>query len=421
MMYTADFGLEKESLRIDESGFLSHTKHPFENNPNIDRDFCENQVEIVTDVCESSQKVLENLTILHNTVVQKLLTLETGKEFLWHFSNPPYVKSDDDIPVASYQGRLKSKELYRNYLAQKYGKRKMLYSGIHFNYSFGSRLLEEGFRESGQSCFRDYKDSIYLSLAQNVARYSWLIVYLTAASPVIDGSFIDDNSIGKDIIPPYSSARCSKIGYWNDFIPVLDYNSINSYADSIQRYVDSGKLKSASELYYTVRLKPKGENSLENLRAKGINHIELRMLDLNPLSPVGIKKEDIDFLNLLLIYLSSLPDEEFTEKLQTDAVNNSKAGAVFDDEKTEIEINGKRIPLKTAALRELENITEFFRIYGTESDIETLNYQKAKIFDKNKRYAEIIRQRYSIRYVEKGIKLSRAYAESVKEGVFAVV
>ena len=37
------FGIEKESLRVDERGYLSHTRHPFVNNPNIDRDFCENQ------------------------------------------------------------------------------------------------------------------------------------------------------------------------------------------------------------------------------------------------------------------------------------------------------------------------------------------------------------------------------------------
>ena len=47
-MYSATFGIEKESLRVTENGCLSHTKHPFHGKSNIDRDFCENQVEIIT-------------------------------------------------------------------------------------------------------------------------------------------------------------------------------------------------------------------------------------------------------------------------------------------------------------------------------------------------------------------------------------
>lgn len=110
----------------------------------------------------------------------------------------------------------------------------------------------------------------------------------------------DDTAIGKDIITPYSSARCSEIGYWNDFIPVLKYNTLTNYICSIQKYVDKELLKSVSELYYPIRLKPHGENSLENLESSGVNHIEFRMLDLNPLSPTGIIKDDIDFYICLL-------------------------------------------------------------------------------------------------------------------------
>ena len=38
--FDGNFGLEKESLRVDEKGFLAHTSHPFLENKNIDRDFC---------------------------------------------------------------------------------------------------------------------------------------------------------------------------------------------------------------------------------------------------------------------------------------------------------------------------------------------------------------------------------------------
>lgn len=126
-IYKGSFGIEKESLRVNTDGFLSHTPHPFEHNPHIDRDFCENQVEIVTDVFDDTSSVFNQLSALHNTVVQKLKCLETGSEILWLFSNPPYVKGESDIPIASFKGSLKGKKIYRKYLAEKYGKKKCFF------------------------------------------------------------------------------------------------------------------------------------------------------------------------------------------------------------------------------------------------------------------------------------------------------
>ena len=176
-MYKGSFGIEKESLRINEYGFLSHTKHPFYNNSHIDRDFCENQVEIVTDVCNSTYSVYKNLEELHNTVVKALIELKSGKELLWHFSNPPYIKGENDIPIASFKGSLKGKELYRQYLAKKYGKKKMLFSGIHFNFSFDDELINIAFKNSSDNSYQEYKNKIYLELAKKITKYSWLRLY----------------------------------------------------------------------------------------------------------------------------------------------------------------------------------------------------------------------------------------------------
>ena len=46
----AEFGIERESLRVNTDGRLAQTPHPFERHKNIDRDFCENQIEIIGDV-----------------------------------------------------------------------------------------------------------------------------------------------------------------------------------------------------------------------------------------------------------------------------------------------------------------------------------------------------------------------------------
>ncbi len=412
-MYKGTFGIEKESLRIDTKGFLSHTKHPFYDNPHIDRDFCENQIEIVTDVYESTQSVYDHLERINNTVLKCLNNLKSGKELLWPFSNPPYIKGENDIPIASFKENFKGKELYRKYLAEKYGKKKMLFSGIHFNFSFGDELFEEGYNENISSSFTDYKNNIYLELAKKITSYSWLIVYLTAASPVMNGSYIDESLIKKNIVTPYSSVRCSEIGYWNNFIPILKYDNLKNYISSIQYYVDKGQLKSFSELYYPIRLKSGGENSLESLALTGVNHIELRMLDLNPLSPVGIMKEDLDFIHILIIYLMSQNDEDFTENKQIKAVKNVKLAAKFDDENTVINFLNEKLPLKSTALKILCNMENFFKKYGQTDALEIIKYQKDKIFDKNKRYAKIIRKNFGKNYVEKGLELSFAYTDSI--------
>lgn len=410
-MYKGSFGIEKESLRVNTYGFLSHTPHPFGNNPHIDRDFCENQVEIVTDVFDDTSSVYSQLSSLHNTVVQKLKCLETGSEILWLFSNPPYVKGESDISIASFKGSLKGKEIYRKYLAEKYGKKKMLFSGIHFNFSFADELIEYGFKESKMNSFADYKNNLYLELAKKMTKYSWLIVYLTAASPITDGSFFDDSAIGKDVVTPFSSARCSEIGYWNEFIPILNYDNLESYVAGIQQYIADGLLKSASELYYPIRLKPLGANTIENLEKTGVNHIELRMLDLNPLSPVGIFKEDIDFLHILILYLTSLEDEDFSQSEQICAIRNVKQAAKYDDENTFISFVGEKTSVKSAADNVLSNMQKFFKKYNHDKALSVIDYQKNKITDKSKRYVERIREYYSENYVEKGIRLSIKYAD----------
>lgn len=411
-MFKGGFGLEKESLRVDTNGFLAHTPHPFESDPNIDRDFCENQTEIITNVCSSVKEVYDELAKL-NKIVMSSLYNKDQRELLWPFSNPPYVKGEADIPIASFNGEFKGKELYRHYLAEKYGKMKMLYSGIHFNFSFSKEFLESGFEQSTYSSLVEYSDNVYLELAKKATLYSWLIVYLTAASPVTDGSFLNDEDMGKDILSKYASPRCSKVGYWNDFIPVLEYDSIESYVNSIKSYIESGQLMSPAELYYPIRLKPAGDNLLENLLKGGINHIELRMLDLNPLSPAGIMEEDIYFLHFLLVYLTSLGDEDFDCNRQTTAINNIKNSAKFDDENIMIEIDkNKSLPINQAALKVLHNMEDFYSRCNEPKVFDVIEYQKEKLLDKQKRYAVTVREKFGHNYVKSGLILADLYAKN---------
>ena len=105
-------GLEKESLRVNEEGHFSHRRHPFTNDENIVRDFCENQVEINTGVFSGIDAALQELE-RHQKRVNKTLAALPDREYLWPFSNPPFIEGEHDIPVARFPASLNNKTEYR--------------------------------------------------------------------------------------------------------------------------------------------------------------------------------------------------------------------------------------------------------------------------------------------------------------------
>ena len=370
------FGLERETLRVTAEGGMAHTPHPFPNDPQIVKDFCENQAEINTGVHDSAQGAIDELSEL-----SKRLTKEIQKrgERLWLYSNPPAVKNADDIPVAVYEGDQQGKHSYRLYLAEKYGKYKMTLSGIHVNYSLSEEMLRYGFPYSSRGDFGRFKNQTYLRLAQGLTEYGWLINLLLSASPVCDGSYFSPERIGETVLTKYASVRCGKEGYWNTFTPILFYDDILAYAGSIQRYLNSGTLAGVGELYYPVRLKPKGANRLNNLVQNGVNHIELRNIDLNPFSPSGLDVRDLRFLELLILWLFANYRDRLSVNDQIRAVENLKNAALFDIDSTLI--NGEET-IREAGLRVLNEMKAF---YG---ETEILNYQIGKLTDPGARYAE---------------------------------
>jgi len=379
-VFEGRFGLEKENLRVTMSGQLARTPHPFDEDPHISKDFCESQTEMITEVCKSTEELYKAIVSLNKKVSDKIA--ERG-EFLWNSSNPPEGIDTENVPVAKFSGKDAAKEDYRRYLLGKYGPDRMLLSGIHYNFSFGDSFME---------MLGGDKDQIYLRLAADSLRYAWFVVYLMSASPRADKA----------------SVRCSEEGYWNDFIPILDYSSLDAYVDGIDKYVDEGKLDSISELYLPVRIKPRGINSAENLRT-GIDHIELRMIDINPLCPVGIAREDLYFLHLLLIYLALKGDGQCTERMQEMAVDNMKKAALLDDSSVWIARDEVIfLPIREAALEMLSLMEMFFEETGNAHVMQILEYQKSKLLKRNGRYSE------KISAMKRGKKKCANYSQSVQ-------
>ena len=423
----SEVGLEMESLRVTPEGFLAHTPHPFPDEPQFDRDFCENQVEIITPVCYSAEEACRTLCEYSSEVRRRLLALPTGPELLWPFSNPPYCRGEEDVPIAQFTGEAAEKTEYRNYLSEKYGRRLMLLSGIHYNYSYPPEALdmfaeicgkytpERG--EDPAEFRRMTAETAYLMLAEKAAFYSWLIVALTAASPVSDGSFWEDAPPGTPGKEGLSSVRCSEYGYWNRFVPTFSYESADAYIASVMRYIGSGYLQSPRELYYPIRLKPRGAYDVQKLR-EGIGHIEFRMLDLNPFAGGALALEDLEFLHLLIAWMTLMPRQRLNRRQQEETVANMKAAAHYPLEEVRIDLpfgdESVRVPLAEAALGVLDSMEE---ILGEDPAI---GFQREKILHPEKRYAERIRRICGTNgedYIAAGLRLAAEAAEGSETNV----
>ena len=376
------FGLEKESLRIDGGGFLAHTPADFADDVHIVRDFSENQVEVNTPVCATPAEAIQSLEH-YNGLVQRAIANLPERELLWPFSNPPYILNEKDIPIAQYFGDDASKTEYREYLSDRYGRYKMAFSGIHLNYSFGEALLRADYEVAraespdAPATFEAYRDQFYVRLAENCVAYSWILTAVMAASPVMDSSFVEKGKIGGDLFQGLATVRCSELGYWNFFAPILDYTSAKAYADSIQSYIDSGMIRYPSELYYPIRLKNFGPYSLDGLR-EGISHIELRMVDLNPLVRAGIDERDVLFSQLFLVWAA--------------------VKIVMPD--------GSAHSVVKAAKRIIAAMEEFYADFG-ESVHDCLAFQRRKFEEPECRYAWKIREQYGQGFVARGLQLAR--------------
>lgn len=323
------FGLEKENVRVDTEGKLALTPHPKAfgskaRNPYIKTDFSESQIEMVTPAFTSLEETYRFLETLHDIV-----TLELKDELLWPSSNPPALPDDSKITIAAMEDP--AEEQYRYLLAEKYGRKKQLLSGIHYNFSFSESFLEKLYKAQGSNVsFRTFKDSLYLKTARNLLRYRWLLIYLTGASPVFDKSYLKTcvekgERIAADsfTLSHMNSLRNSECGYRNQKPYYVSFDSIEEYIRDLQILISSGELLSVKEFYSPVRIKPAhGNDPLEKLREHGIAYLELRMIDLNPLFKNGISLETMRMVHLFILTMLLLEEKPFGEKEQQQAAED---------------------------------------------------------------------------------------------------
>ena len=401
LLLKGNFGLEKESLRITRDGNFALSLHPFPDNPNIVYDFCENQTEINTDVAPSAEEAQKLLAFHTRQIHRKLVSLDEP-EYMWPFSNPPFIPNEHDIPIAHHNIKAEYSEGYREYLANRYGRYMMSLSGIHVNFSFADELLKADFGLSESDNFEEYKNSVYLGLAAGLAAYGWIVTAGKRGITAFNG---------------LASTRCSELGYWNHFVPVFDYSDIKAYAASIQQYVDAGLIVSPTELYYPVRLKSYGKNNLNRLAADGVSHIELRTVDLNPYELSGINLKDLKFIQLLFAWIASNPRKELTLSDQVQAAQNFKNAAHYDLKTVKIvSPKGKSFSVVKTAFEVIEQMKEFYRDFPDDV-MEILEFEEEKLRTPEKRYAWMIKEQFEDDFAGKGLALAKELQERILTNV----
>ena len=328
------FGIEWESLRAKGEGELSLSPHPEVfgdklTNPLVTTDFSESQIEIITPTFDTIDDAFDTFSLLADLVNSSL----PEDEYLWFQSIPCILPYWDQIPIAQYSEEGESSQRYREDLAKKYGVKKQMISGVHFNFSFSDRLLMELHALDGNDLsFRDFKDKVYLKIARNYLRYCWLIIYLTGCSIGSHKTFSNECLHLMDAKDDYGSYystrgpsfRNASCGYKNLIELNPSYNSVDEFVDDVNKFIDRGDLSEAKELYTQIRLKPKNPSDLLNsLKNDGIEYIEIRTLDINPFYQCGLVEQDMKFLHLFLIYMLVKSESDYAD-WQSEARQNEE-------------------------------------------------------------------------------------------------
>ncbi|NMP27885.1 glutamate--cysteine ligase [Rahnella sp. SAP-1] len=349
-------GIERETLRVKPNGALATTAHPEPlgaalTHHWITTDFAESLLEFITPVDDNIDHLLTFLRDIHRHVAKSL-----GDERMWPLSMPCRIDAEDDIELAQYGssniGKLKT--LYRQGLKNRYGALMQVISGIHYNFSLPLEFWQARLGITDAQSGKEEISAGYFKLIRNYYRFGWVIPYLFGASPAICSSFLKGRETdlpfeysenGLCYLPYATSLRLSDLGYTNKSQSNLGitFNDLESYVAGVKRAIrtpspeyaamgvkkdgkyqqlNSNVLQIENELYAPIRPKrvtKAGETPSDALLRSGIEYIEVRSLDVNPFTPIGVDANQARFLDLFLIWcaLADAPEMNSDEILCT--------------------------------------------------------------------------------------------------------
>ncbi|WP_232366356.1 glutamate--cysteine ligase [Aliidiomarina halalkaliphila] len=399
---TMNRGIERECLRITAEGRLATTPHPQAlgsklTHPLITTDYAEALLEFITPVETDIETTLAQLRDIHRATYQAL-----GNELLWPLSMPCYLNDVTDIELANYGsshiGRMKT--TYRQGLTHRYGAVMQTISGVHFNWSVSDALWDLLAQRNDTVNNIAFRSQAYFGLLRNFKRWAWVIPYLFGASPVLCKSFLQHSNADLDFrelgggmvyVPYATSLRMSDLGYTNKEQAALKitYNSLEAYIEGLRNAVftrseqfagigiregdhwlqlNDNILQIENEFYSPIRPKrvaESGETPTQALERGGVQYIEVRAVDVNPYSSVGITADQMRFLDLFLLYclLSESPPLPYEQQRITEqnvnriVLRGREPGLTLVDESGESSVR-ERLQFLFGELKEIANLLD---------------------------------------------------------------
>ncbi|MGA7980258.1 MAG: glutamate--cysteine ligase [Chromatiaceae bacterium] len=381
-------GLEKESLRVSQTGTVVATPHPPAlgsalTHPYITTDFSEALLELITPPSARTEDALGFLEDLHTFVYRHL-----DNDLLWATSMPCVLEGARSIPLARYgtSNAAQMKTVYRRGLGNRYGRVMQVIAGTHYNYSFSDDfwpLYRELEQDEGDP--EHFRSESYMGLIRNLQRYGWLIPYLFGASPAVCKSFVQGRQTDlqefdrSTYFYPYgTSLRMGDIGYQNRQTEGTGmkavYDSLDAYVRSLtwaietpcpeyetigikvgDRYeqLNANVLQIENEYYSTVRPKQITawmEKPTLALRRRGVRYVEVRSLDVNAFHPLGIADEQLRFMEVLMLFCL-LADSPRIDARERGAIDRNQLLAAHRgrDPVLELERDGRGVALRAWA------------------------------------------------------------------------
>ena len=332
-------GIEKEGLRVSSSGHrLSQKPHPTPlgsalTHNAITTDYSEALLEFITGVHDTPAGALNELHQLHAYTAQSL-----PDEIIWGASMPGELGPETEIPIANYGSSNigTMKRVYRNGLSARYGRTMQVIAGIHYNFSLPHAFWETSRRIGAPDrSLKDWQTQGYLALIRNFQRYGWLLNFLTGSSPALSRSFvrgelpeylqsINDHTLYGEFA---TSLRMGDLGYTSSAQDGLQicYNKLETYIETLTKAIvtphddyyrlpdftggertqlNDGLLQIENEFYSAIRPKRvtrSGEAPVRALEERGIEYVEVRCLDIDPFTPIGINEETIALVDTFLL------------------------------------------------------------------------------------------------------------------------
>jgi glutamate--cysteine ligase len=417
-------GIEKEGLRVSkETGALAKSGHPYElgsalTNAWVTTDFSEALLEFITPVMATASEALDYLSSAHS-----LASTIMSDEVIWPASMPCALPSDNEIPLAQYgsSNLAKMKTAYRRGLGHRYGRAMQTVAGIHYNFSMPNEFWQAESNALEYSYSQEQINQRYLDLIRNFRRNFWLLIYLFGASPSADSTFtmgrghqLNTSEHGDLFLPYATSLRMGDLGYqsiaqkslfvcYNELATYIDtlsnamhrpyppYNLFGLEVDGEYQQLSTALLQIENEFYSAIRPKRvtnSNEKPLGALASRGIEYIEVRCLDLDPFSPVGISETEIDFLDVFLLacLISESPacnEMEFAE------IGENQARVVSSGRSPDLELlqRCQAIKLRDAATDALSVCKEVAIVLDSVNQTtkysSAVNAQQKKVDDPN--------------------------------------